>query len=116
MMATVQARARPKPGVMNKTEAAYAELLELRRKAGEIAEWRFEEHRFVIGTGRCTYTPDFMVLLPSGIIEFHEVKGHWADDALVKIKVAAKQNWFFRFLSVQKVAKKHGGGWAERDF
>ncbi len=116
MATTVRARARHKPGAMNSYEAAYAELLEIRRKAGEIEDYRFEEHRFVVGTKRCTYTPDFFVILPCGLIEFHEVKGFWRDDALVKIKSAAKQNPWFRFVAVQKVAKKRGGGWSEREF
>ena len=31
----------------------------------------------------------------------HEVKGHWEDDARVKIKVAATQHPWFRFLAVK---------------
>jgi hypothetical protein len=35
------------------------------------------------------YTPDFMVVMADGLLEAHEVKGFWEDDARVKIKVAA---------------------------
>lgn len=62
------------------------------------------------------YTPDFMVLMKDGSIEFHEVKGSWKapnqDDSKVKIKVAAEQHWWSKFVSVEikKIAKKHGGG------
>ena len=47
------------------------------------------------------YTPDFVVIRADGGIELHEVKGHWEDDARVKIKVAATQHPWFRFLAVK---------------
>src|SRR4051812_3444934 len=63
------------PGVMNKTEARYAELLEGRRLAGEIAAWRFEAITLILSRRRrCTYTPDFLVEMPDGSEEHHEVK------------------------------------------
>lgn len=40
-------------------------------------------------------------------MELHEVKGHWEDDARVKIKVAAEQHPWFRFLAV----RARGGVW-----
>lgn len=62
------------------------------------------------------YTPDFMVLLQDGSIEYHEVKGSWKapnqEDSKVKIKVAAEQHWWALFVSIEikKIPKKHGGG------
>jgi|688.fasta_scaffold02433_5 hypothetical protein len=57
------------------------------------------------------YTPDFMVLLDDGSIEFHEVKGSWKapnqEDARVKIKVAAAIHPWAKFVSVE--LKKRGG-------
>jgi len=41
------------------------------------------------------------VIRADGGIELHEVKGHWEDDARVKIKVAATQHPWFRFLAVK---------------
>lgn len=41
----VKPRARHVPGEMNKTETAYAELLEGRKLAGEILGWRFEAYK-----------------------------------------------------------------------
>ena len=52
-----------------------------------------------------TYQTDAMnqtvVIRADGGIELHEVKGHWEDDARVKIKVAAIQHPWFRFLAVK---------------
>jgi len=110
----VQALGRMKTGVMNKTEAAYADHLEFRRRAGEVAQVWFEGVTLKLAE-RCRYTPDFLVMLTDGRIEAHEVKGHWQDDARVKIKVAAEK-FPFRFVAVRAVAKREGGGWAEEDF
>ena len=110
------ARARPRqPGTMNSTEAAYAGHLEIRRQAGEIALWRFES--FKLRLAKSTYySPDFEVVLSDGLIELHEVKGFWRDDARVKIKVAAETFQEFRFLAVRKLPKKAGGGWKFEEF
>jgi hypothetical protein len=94
---------------MNKTEAAYASRLEMLRLGGEIARWDFEPCKLRLAGGTF-YSPDFRVILPDGLVEFHEVKGFWRDDARVKIKVAAEQHPY-RFVAVQKRRKKDGGGW-----
>lgn len=78
-------------GVMNKTEAKYATLLDLRLRCGEILWYRFECMTFKLAklTG---YTPDFMVMLADGSLEAHEVKGAKAifkDDARAKVKISA---------------------------
>ncbi len=93
-------RPRPEPGKMNKTEAAYANLLELRKKAGAIKSWRFEPMKFRLAD-KTYYTPDFMVTFTDRI-EFHEVKGFWEDDARVKIKVVAEMFPEFLFVAVKK--------------
>ena len=54
-------------------------------------------------------------LLADGVIECHEVKGFWQDDARAKIKVAADM-YPFRFLAVRVKTKKDGGGWAMESF
>jgi len=93
-------RPRHEPGKMNKTEIAYANVLELRKKAGAIKSWRFEPIKFRLAD-KTYYTPDFMVVLGDHI-EFHEVKGFWEDDARVKIKVVAELFPEFLFVAVKK--------------
>ncbi|TXN38969.1 DUF1064 domain-containing protein [Methylobacterium sp. WL30] len=112
--ASVLALGRLKTGEMNKTEAAYARHLEGLKAAGEVAWYRFEGLKFRLADG-CFYTPDFAVMRGDGAMECHEVKGHWSDDARVKIKVAAEM-YPLRFLAIRVLAKKHGGGWEVEDF
>lgn len=101
-------------GQMNKTEAEYAAFLNLREKAGEIQWWKFEGLKLRLAD-KTFYTPDFAVMAADGVIECHEVKGHWQDDARVKIKVAASQ-YPFRFFAFKKRAKRDGGGFSEEAF
>jgi hypothetical protein len=97
-----RAQVRPKPGTMNKTEALYAQILEIRKRAGEILDWAFEPEKFRLAD-KTFYTPDFRVIMPDFTVEFHEVKAKWSngqvgrDDAKVKIKVAAEMHPY-RFL------------------
>lgn len=102
-------------GTMNKTEARYAQHLEFLKSAGEVTLYRFEKIKLWLGKAT-NYTPDFEVMFAGGRIEFHEVKGHWEDDARVKIKIAAAQYPEFAFRAIQAVPKKHGGGWKVEDF
>jgi hypothetical protein len=78
-----------KAGVRNRTEAAYEVQLELQKRAGLIAWYRFEAMTLKLADD-CRYTPDFLVMLPAGGLECHEVKGVWTDDARVKVKVASE--------------------------
>lgn len=98
----------PKPGRMNKTEAFYAQRLELLKRAGEIVDWRFEAIKLRLADGTF-YTPDFLVVLLAPPNEFHEVKGHWRDDARVKFKVAAELFPMFRFRALRRA----GASWEE---
>ena len=61
------------------------------------------------------YTPDFAVMLADGVLEMHEVKGFWQDDARAKIKIAADL-YPIRFVAVRIKAKKAGGGWTVEEF
>ena len=103
-----------KPGTQNGTEAEYARVLESRRQAGEIAWYAFEGVTFKLAADT-RYTPDFAVMLADGMIEMHEVKGFWRDDAKIKIKVAAEM-FPFRFVALKKRSKKSGGGWDVEEF
>ena len=105
---------RLKVGAMNRTEAAYAAELEVRKAAGDVAWYRFEGLKLRLADSTF-YTPDFAVMLHDGVMECHEVKGHWQDDARVKIKVAAEL-YPFRFVAVKVRTKKDGGGWAVEAF
>lgn len=104
MRKQIQALGRLKTGQMNKTESAYCQHLELRKRAGEIAWYRFEGIKLRLADNTF-YTPDFAVMLATGEMELHEVKGFWTDDARVKTKVAADQ-YPFRIIGVTVKPKK----------
>lgn len=101
-------------GQMNKTEAAYAALLEQLKVAGQLQWYRFEGLKLRLADNTF-YTPDFAVMRDDGVIECHEVKGFWQDDAKVKIKVAADA-YPFRFFAVKALPKNRGGGWEYTQF
>lgn len=105
---------RMKAGKMNKTEAEYAAELTCLQMAGEIQWYVFEGMTLKLADNT-RYTPDFAVMRADGLIECHEVKGFWRDDARVKIKVAAEL-FPFRFIAIKKRAKKDGGGWDREVF
>lgn len=95
---------------MNKTETQYANYLEMMKLAGDILGYWFEPMSLRLSKG-CHYRIDFMVMMADCSIEMHEVKGHWEDDALVKIKVAAEK-FPFKFIAIKKVK---GGLWDTRE-
>ena len=64
-------------------EADYARFLNWLLEKGEIVSWAYEPKTFEfvpIKRGSKFYTPDFLVTLPGGRQEWHEVKG-WMDQA-----------------------------------
>ena len=112
MSKAMYALGRLKAGTMNKTEEAYAKHLEQRCHAGEVAWFKFEGLKFRLADNTF-YTPDFAVMLANGQMEMHEVKGAraiFADDAKVKVKVAAEL-YPFPFVVAFPVPKSRGGGW-----
>ena len=108
------AQGRLKPGQMNETEKLYASDLELQQAAGAILWWRFQGLKLRLADNTF-YTPDFNVIARDAVMECHEIKSFWQDDARVKIKVAADL-YPFRFRAFTKRSKKSGGGWEEEDF
>jgi len=100
---------RLKVGAMNKTEQAYADHLELLRHAGQVLWFKFEGLKLRLADNTF-YTPDFAVMAADGVMEMHEVKGFWQDDARAKIKIAADL-YPFRFQAIKAASKKAGGGW-----
>ncbi|MEW3279069.1 DUF1064 domain-containing protein [Escherichia coli] len=105
MRKQIQALGRLKTGQMNKTESAYCQHLELRKRAGEIVWYRFEGIKLRLADNTF-YTPDFAVMLATGEMELHEVKGFWTDDARVKTKVAADQYPFRIIAAENELARK----------
>jgi hypothetical protein len=101
---------------MNKTEAAYAQLLDEQQRTGQIVDYRFHpmnvrlaEHTF--------YEVDFLVLTASMMLEIHEVKGGYTTEkGNMKIKLCAEALPWFRFLKVSKLPKRDGGGWKFEDY
>ena len=86
---------------MNRTEEAYAAFLELRKRAGEVAWYRFEGIKLRLAD-KTFLTMDFAVMLASGEIELHDCKGGPVmEDAMVKLKVAAEA-YPFAFFIVRK--------------
>jgi hypothetical protein len=99
---------------MNKLEANYAAHLEGQKLLGGVVTFWFDCIKLRLADNTF-YTPDFFVLMLDGSLEVHEVKGHWEDDARVKIKVAASL-FPFQFYAVTAKAKKDGGGWHREEF
>jgi predicted Ser/Thr protein kinase len=97
---------KPKRG-MNKWEAAYADHLEMRKRAGEIEWYAFEWIRLRLADG-AWFKPDFFVFTNEGEIEAHEVKGHFREAAKVRLKVAADR-YPFQFVLVTR--DKNSGEW-----
>lgn len=96
-----QALGRLEKGKMNKTEERYAGMLDLRKMAGEVVEYRFEVIKLRIGDN-CFYEPDFLVQLASGELEVHEVKGGYiTEDGLVKFRAAQTIYPFLKFRMMQ---------------
>ena len=114
MNKAMYALGRLKTGAMNKTEAAYDAHLAAQHHAGQILWRKFEGLKLRLADNTF-YTPDFAVMAADGVMECHEVKGYWQDDARAKIKVAADL-YPFRFIAVRAKPKKDGGGWAVEDF
>ena len=100
---------RLKTGQMNKTEEAYAAFLEAEKCRGPILFYRFEALKLRLADNTF-YTPDFMVMTKDGVLECHEVKGFWRDDARAKTKIAADM-YPFRFYAVKALPRSKGGGW-----
>lgn len=78
----------------NRTERAYGEFLEREQAQGRVLRFWWQPGSFALSRMRSIagvkgdfYRPDFMVQLPSGLLEIHETKGFMRDDARTKLKV-----------------------------
>lgn len=113
---------------MNRTEAAYAAVLDEHKATGRIVDWRREPISLRLadrpGGPKLSspwYKPDFVVVHVDGTLELIEVKG-WtgtraaagsgaSQAARLRIKIAAAIYPWFRFCLVSPRGKKDGGGW-----
>jgi len=110
MMHRARWRPRPQPGKMNALEARYGLWLEAEKREGRIHWYKFEGIKLRLADSTF-YTPDYFVVNAAGELEAHECKGHWEDDARVKIKVAASL-YPFRFIAIKPSLK----GWEVEEF
>ena len=118
-------------GEMNKTEARFAkEYLEIRKMGRESLAYYFDAVKFILARNTLIkdekekkvvtgYTPDFIEILNIYGKDFkqnkykyqpiyiYEIKGHWEDDARVKIKVFAAMFPFFKVHAVKWI----NGNW-----
>jgi len=111
-----RALGRLKAGQMNKTEAAYAQHLEVLRHAGKILWYRFEGIKLRLADNTFL-TVDFAILNSDQELEMVDVKGRSGkkyfclDDSKVKLKVAAEQ-YPFRFAIAWPIRK---GEWMREE-
>jgi len=92
---------------MNNLEEKYSKWLDSLKWEKQIEAWQFEPLGLKIAEMRCRYHPDFLVVRHD-CFEFHEVKAfskkhnkpRYEDDAMVKLKVAARQFPWFQFRMV----------------
>ncbi len=111
------------PKGMNKTEARYEAHLRIQHVMGAIAWYQFEGMKLKLADSTF-FTPDFVVMLINGALQFHEVKARmsngkprYEDDAIVKLKVAAEQKPFAFFLVWPgKTTDWDNGEWESREF
>lgn len=91
---------------LNKTERAY--LHHLRSQPNNV--WVGVQNLTVKIADDCRLTPDFAVLDARGKLTLIDVKGFQREDALIKMKVAARLFPMFEF----SIVKREGFGWSER--
>ena len=123
MPGKIKAKAFPRrqPGVMNKLEQRFWEMVqEAIKRDGTVyvdgllipREIRYEAVTLKLADG-LRYTPDFMILDDLGHIHFVETKGFWRDDARAKIKMAAEKFQEYRFVSASWTKRD---GWSFEEF
>lgn len=69
-------------------EANYARYLNRLIEGGEIVGWEYEPRTFSfpVARGNKSYTPDFFVVLPHSMYQWHEVKGWMDKDSEIKLR------------------------------
>ena len=90
-------------GLMNKTEARYAAMLDEMIQRGEIVKWWFEPFSLRLTSpdkGRgVRYTPDFLLVYPDGETVVVDIKGDGVnnDASIVRAKCAAESFFLWHF-------------------
>jgi len=89
-------------------EADYAERLDL---GGRVVRWYYEPLKLRIAEQ--WYSPDFMVVLAGGAIEFHETKGvhRGRERGMAKLNAVAALYPMFTFVLVER---RSDGNWKMR--
>jgi len=90
---------------MNKLETRYANRLKELILAGDIQEYTYETVKLKLAE-KTWYTPDFMVILANGEVQFHETKAYMEEDANVKLKGIAEKFPAFTFILVKEERKQ----------
>jgi len=88
-------------------EANYARYLEWLKSLGTVAQWEHEPETFWfegVRRGCVSYLPDFRVTFPSGMVEYHEVKGWMDARSVTKIRRMAKYHPSVRLIVVDAKA------------
>lgn len=85
-------------------EANYARYLKFLISKGQIQgyEYEAEEFWFPVKRGTRSYLPDFKVTLPSGQVEYHEVKGYMDAVSKTKLKRMAKYHPHIKIVVIGK--------------
>ena len=100
-------------GRMNKTEQAYAQLLEAQKHDGKIIDWKFHVLRVRLADNTF-YEPDFLVMTAGRELQIHETKGSFTTQAgQTKIKLCAEVLPWFR---VFKASKQKDGSFIMQEF
>jgi hypothetical protein len=99
---SMQKLGQTKTGSMNETEKTYAWILEGRKERKEIIDYWYERFKLRLADD-CWYVVDFMVILPDGVMQIHEVKGEYIrEDAIIKLKGIAEVFPFEVFMAQWK--------------
>ncbi len=94
----------------SKLEARYAQHVAALQVGKQIRRWWYEPVKLRLAA-KTFYSPDFLIENLDGSLVFIEVKGWMRDDAAVKLKVAAAQVPWARFVLV----RWEQGQWIERE-
>lgn len=106
-----------KRGEMNRTEAAYAAVLDGMKASGEVVAYWFEPASFRLSSppeGQpARVTPDFMVLMASGevwVVDCKTSSGFDDNAGIVRLKCGAESFPLFRWFVARQRLKRDGGG------
>ena len=99
-----QALGRLPEGQLNKTEQAFAQLLDQWKREGKVQWWK--AHPFSIKLAKNThYRLDFLALMGDGLVTMFEVKGTYTSEkGQAKIKLAAEALPIFRMVKAERQA------------